>query len=71
MTDLFRRDLFTLFEELCHLDERIVHYDEQIEPIAQADVDVQRPQTSSGIGPKIATALLTALGDLHVVINSR
>lgn len=71
LTDLFRRELFGLYEELKHLDKRVAHYDEKIEQIAQADERMQRLQTIPGIGPKIATALLAAIGDIHVFKNGR
>jgi len=71
LTDLFRGELFGLVEELRHLDERIAHYDEKIEQIAQADERMQRLQTIPGIGPKIATALVAAIGDIHTFKNGR
>ncbi len=71
LTDLFREELFGLYGELRHLDERIAHYDEKIEKIAQADERMQRLQTIPGIGPKIATALLAAIGDIHAFKNGR
>ena len=71
LTDLFREELFGLYGELRHLDERIAHYDEKIEQIAQADERMQRLQTIPGIGPKIATALLAAIGDIDVFKNGR
>ena len=71
LTDLFREELFGLYGELRHLDERIAHYDEKIEQIAQADERMQRLQTIPGIGPKIATALLAAIGDIHAFKNGR
>jgi len=71
LTDLFREELFGLYEELKHLDKRIAHYDEKIEQIAQADERMQRLQTIPGIGRKVATALLAAIGDIHVFKNGR
>ncbi len=71
LTDLFREELFRLYEELRHLGEHIAHYDEKIEQIAQADERVIRLQTIPGIGPKIATALLAAIGDIHAFKNGR
>ncbi len=71
LTDLFRGELFGLYGELRHLDERIAHYDELIEQMAQADERAQRLQTIPGIGPKIATALLAAVGDIHAFKNGR
>jgi transposase len=71
LTDLFREELFGLYEELRHLEDRIAHYDEKIKQIAQADERTQRLQTIPGIGPKIATALLGAIGDIHAFKNGR
>jgi transposase len=71
LTDLFRGELFGLYAELKHLNERIAHYDEKIEQIAQADERTVRLQTIPGIGPKIATALLVAIGDINAFKNGR
>ncbi len=71
LTDLFREELFGLSGELRHLDERIAHYDAKIEQIAQADERAQLLMTIPGIGPKIATALLAAIGDIHAFKNGR
>jgi transposase len=71
LTDLFRGELFGLYAELKHLDERIAHYDEKIEQIAQADERTVRLQTIPGIGPKVATALLAAIGDINAFKNGR
>lgn len=71
LTDLFRGELFGLYGELRHLDERIGHYDQKIEQIAQSDERMQRLQTIPGIGPKIATALLAGIGDIHSFKNGR
>ncbi len=71
LTDLFREELFGLYEELHHLDERIAHYDEKIKLIARTDERTKRLQTIPGVGPKIATALLAAIGDVHAFKNGR
>jgi transposase len=71
LTNLFREELFGLYGELRHLDERITHYDGKINQIAQADERMQRLQTIPGIGPKIATALLAAIGDIHAFKKGR
>ena len=71
LTDLFKGELFGLYEELRHLDERIAHYDEKINQIARADERAQRLQTIPGIGPMSATALLAAIGDVHAFRNGR
>lgn len=71
LTNLFREELFRLYEELRHLGEHIAHYDEKIERMAHADERATRLQTIPGIGPKIATALLAAIGDIHAFKNGR
>ncbi|QYZ64510.1 MAG: hypothetical protein OI74_01525 [Gammaproteobacteria bacterium (ex Lamellibrachia satsuma)] len=67
LTELFREELFRLYRELRHLDERIAHYDKKIKQIAQAD---ERTQTIPGVGSMIATALLTATGDYAPSLRS-
>jgi len=71
LTDFFREELCELYWELKHLDDRIAHYDEKIKQIAQADERVLRLLTIPGIGPKIATALLAAIGDIRAFKNAR
>ncbi len=71
LTDLFREELFGLYEELHHLGERIAHYDEKITQMARSDERAQRLQTIPGIGPMIATALLAAIGDSQAFNNGR
>ena len=71
LTDLFREELFGLYGELRHLDERIAHYDKKINQIARADERTQRLQTIPRVGPMIATALLAAIGDIHAFKNGR
>jgi transposase len=71
LTDFFREELCALYWELKHLDERVAHYDEKIKQIAQADERVLRLLTIPGIGPKIATALLAAIGDIGAFKNAR
>jgi transposase len=53
----FRAELSGLAEELRHLNERVVHYDEQI---AQGDAQARALMTIPGVGAKGATALLAA-----------
>jgi transposase len=59
----FRAELSGLAEELRHLNERVTHYDEQIEQIAQGDAQARALMTIPGVGAKGATALLAAVGD--------
>ena len=57
----FRAELSGLAEELRHLNERVAHYDEQIEQIAQGDAQARALMTIPGVGAKGATALLAAV----------
>jgi transposase len=56
----FRAELSGLAEEMRHLNERVAHYDEQIEQIAQGDAQARALMTIPGVGAKGATALLAA-----------
>lgn len=65
LTDLFREALHRLYEELVGLDASVAWYDERIERIAQMDNGARLLLTIPGIGPKIATALVAAIGDIQ------
>lgn len=67
----FRDALSLMYDELVHLDNAIAWHDEQIEQIAQSDEAARRLQTIPGIGPKTATALLAAIGDISAFRNGR
>ncbi len=56
----FRAELSGLAEELRHFNERVAHYDEQIEQIAQGDAQARALMTIPGLGATGATALLAA-----------
>ena len=63
LSERFRAELHGLAEELRHLNERVAHYDVQIEAIAQSDPQARILMTIPGIGAKGATALLAAIGE--------
>ena len=63
LSERFRAELHGLAEELRHLNERVAHYDAQIEAIAQSDARARLLMTIPGIGAKAATALLAAIGE--------
>jgi transposase len=57
---------------LRHLDERVAHYDAQIAALARDSEPAQRLMTIPGIGPRVATALLAAIGsDPRLLGNGR
>ena len=64
--------LHELAKELGHLNERVAHYDEQIEQIAQGDAQARALMTIPGLGAKGATVLLAAVGeDPQLLKNGR
>jgi transposase len=68
----FRAELQGLAEELHHLNERVAHYDAQIDAIAQGDRQARDLMTIPGIGTQGATALLAAVGgDPKLFANGR
>ena len=72
LSERFRAELHGLAEELRHLNERVAHYDVQIEAIARSDPQARILMTIPGIGAKGATALLAAIGeDPHLFKNGR
>ncbi len=62
LSALFRASLQGLADELRHLEERVKHYDAQIAALAGASEPAQRLMTIPGIGPRVATALIAAMG---------
>ncbi len=72
LSERFRAELSGLAEELRHLNERVAHYDEQIEQIAQVDPQARALMTIPGVAAKGATALLAAVGeDPRLLKNGR
>ncbi len=71
LNPLFRELLSGLYEELVHLDKRIAEYDHKIEQLAQQDSRAKALMSIPGIGPKCATALLSAIGDVKVFKSGR
>ena len=63
LTASFRRSLRGLQGDLSTLDERVTELDQAIKQSAQDNEASRRLQQLRGVGPKIATALLAALGD--------
>jgi transposase len=72
LSERFRGELHQLYEELQHLNERVTHYDAQIEQIAQDNAQAQALMQLPGVGAKGATALVAAVGeDPRLLKNGR
>jgi transposase len=63
LSERFRAELRERAEELRHLDERVTHYDRQIETLAESHPQAQALMTIPGLGAKGATALIAAVGE--------
>jgi len=63
LTDLFRRLLQGLWEDLTTLEKRIVELNKEIEQFAKNDPMAQRLQQLRGVGPLIATAMVATIGN--------
>jgi len=68
---LARETLADLMEQLRHWDERVAHYDRQIEQLAAKSEPAQRLMKVEGIGPITATALVASVGDAKVFHSGR
>jgi len=63
LSERFRAELHALAEELRLLNERVAHYDDQIEQIAQGDAQARALGTIPGLGAKVAAALLAGVDE--------
>ncbi|MFT5396750.1 MAG: transposase [Gammaproteobacteria bacterium] len=63
LTDLFRRLLQGVWEDLRTLDKRIAELDKEIIQLAKDDPVAQRLQQLRGVGPLVATALVATIGN--------
>ncbi|MBV8665531.1 MAG: IS110 family transposase, partial [Burkholderiaceae bacterium] len=70
LTERFRRLLHGLWSDLLMLEQRIKELDREIADLAKDPV-AQRLQQVRGIGPLIATALLSAVGDAKQFSSGR
>jgi transposase len=66
-----RTVLSELRAELVALDARVQTLDARLEAAAQSDERCQRLQSVPGIGPLNATALVSAIGDVHSFASGR
>ena len=71
LSGLIREAMQGLYRDLSHYDQRVADYDDRIDQMAQADEQAQRLMTIPGVGPKVATALLGAIGDISAFKNGR
>ena len=71
LTIRFRALLSGLYDELVHLDDRIAELNQEIDQLAQNDHRARRLLSIPGIGPMCATALVAAIGDIHMFKNGR
>ena len=71
LTFRFRDLLNGLWEDLKALDHRVGELDREIKLIALNDPVVVRLQTLRGVGPVVATALVTAVGNGQQFANGR
>jgi transposase len=51
-----------LYEDWCHLDERIETVTSEIEQLSHAEATCQRLMSMPGIGPVISTGIVAAIG---------
>lgn len=58
-------------EELVRLNERVKHFDAQLDAFAREDEACRRLQTIPGVGPKVASALVAAAGDGRAFTSGR
>jgi len=71
LTSLFRTLLNELYEEMVHLDERIVVLEQKLQAISLQSEDVQRLLTIPGVGLLTATSVVAAINDIAVFKNGR
>lgn len=71
LSDLFRELLNELYEELVHLDERVVTLEKKLQRLSEQSEDCQRLLTIPGIGLLSATAMVAAIGDIKAFKNGR
>lgn len=71
LSPLFRELLSELYQELVHLDKRIVTTERKLAAISAQRQDCQRLLTIPGVGLLTATALIAAVGDITVFKSGR
>jgi transposase len=71
LSDMFRRLLNGLWDDLQTLDRRIAEMDHEIQSIAKTHPVAKRLQQLHGVGPIISTALIASVGDGKQFKNGR
>jgi transposase len=71
LTPRFRELLSELYDEMVHLDERVMTLEQKLEVVCAQSEECQRLLTIPGVGLLTATALVAAIGDITVFKNGR
>lgn len=71
LSHLSQEILRQLYEELCEWDQKVKGMDKRIVTLCQQSEPCQRLVKITGIGPLIATALVSAIGDIRAFKNGR
>jgi transposase len=71
LTDLAREAIGELHDLMCDLDRRIASFDKKIERVFRQSEVCQRIARIRGVGPKTATAIVSAVGDGSEFKNGR
>ncbi len=69
LSSLSREILRQLYEELCEWDQKVKGMDKRILTLCQQNESCQRLAKITGIDPLTATALVSAIGDIHAFKN--
>lgn len=63
LTELSRRYIASLYHELAELDNQINTLDKELKILSNTKEECQRLETMTGVGPIVATAFYSAVGD--------
>ncbi|WP_432734483.1 IS110 family transposase [Maridesulfovibrio sp. FT414] len=71
LTIIERNYLSDLYTELVDLDGKIINIEKQLQNLSRLSTECQKLQNIPGIGLLTATALVSAIGDVHTFKNGR
>lgn len=71
LSDLFRELLAGLYDRLVTLDEQVASFDKKIRTLCQQSEACQRVAQVGGVGPLIATAFVSSIGDAQCFRHGR